>query len=118
MPDNSLQKNSTAYRLPALDIDFLLGDSMRGVRLQLEYAKAEERLRAWIVRSTIVVFGSARVLPGGSGDAGVSTATLPPVHCRVRAISRHGGMRKRGALGRSCRKVVEHSFRTTVFATM
>src|SRR5215469_15430958 len=78
MPDNSSQKNSTAYRLPALDLDFLLGDSMRGVRLQLEYAKAEERLRAWTVRSTIVVFGSARVLPGGSGDAGVSTATLPP----------------------------------------
>src|SRR5690349_19889596 len=78
MPDNSLQKSSTAYLLPALDLDFLLGDSMRGVRLQLEYAKAEERLRAWIVRSTIVVFGSARVLPGGSGDAGVSTATLPP----------------------------------------
>src|SRR5690348_15659600 len=78
MPDNSLQKSSTAYLLPALDLDFLLGDSMRGVRLQLEYAKAEERLRAWIVRSTVVVFGSARVLPGGSGDAGVSTATLPP----------------------------------------
>jgi len=37
MADNSLQKNSTAYRLPALDVDFLLGDSMRGVRLQLEY---------------------------------------------------------------------------------
>src|SRR6201981_518019 len=64
MPDNSLQKNSTAFRLPALDPDFLLGDSMRGVRLQLEYAKAEERLRAWTVRSTVVVFGSARVRPG------------------------------------------------------
>src|ERR1700689_2225649 len=63
MSDNSLQKHSTAYRLPACDPDFLLGDSMRGVRLQLEYAKAEERLRAWTVRSTIVVFGSARVLP-------------------------------------------------------
>ena len=45
MADNSLQRNSTAYRLPALDANFLLGDSMRGVRLQLEYAKAEERLR-------------------------------------------------------------------------
>ena len=64
MPDNSLQKNSTAFRLPALDPDFLLGNSMRGVRLQLEYAKAEERLRAWIVRSTVVVFGSARARPG------------------------------------------------------
>ena len=64
MDENADQKNSPAYRLAALDPDFLLGDSMRGVRLQLEYEKAEERLRAWVVRSTIVVFGSARVLPG------------------------------------------------------
>src|SRR5262249_61755169 len=64
MADNSLQKASIAFRLPALDPDFLLGDSMRGVRLQLEYAKAEERLRAWTVRSTVVVFGSARARPG------------------------------------------------------
>jgi uncharacterized protein (TIGR00730 family) len=62
--DNSLQRNSPAFRLAALDPDFLLGDSMRGVRLQIEYAKAEERLRAWTVRSTVVVFGSARVRPG------------------------------------------------------
>jgi uncharacterized protein (TIGR00730 family) len=62
MIDNSAQKSSASYRLPALDEDFLLGDSMRGVRLQLEYEKAEERLRAWVVRSTIVVFGSARAL--------------------------------------------------------
>ena len=41
MSDNSLQKNSTGFRLPVLDPDFLLGGSMRGVRLQLEYAKAE-----------------------------------------------------------------------------
>jgi uncharacterized protein (TIGR00730 family) len=72
MDDNSRQKNSPAYRLAALDPDFLLGDSMRGVRLQIEYEKAEERLRAWGVRSTIVVFGSARALPPeaspGPGD--------------------------------------------------
>jgi uncharacterized protein (TIGR00730 family) len=60
MADSSAQKSSPAYRLAALDPDFLLGDSMRGVRLQLEYAKAEELLRAWTVRSTVVVFGSAR----------------------------------------------------------
>jgi hypothetical protein len=84
MADNSLQKNSTAYRLPALDADFLLGDSMRGVRLQLEYEKAEERLRAWTVRSTVVVFGSARVLPEGSNPR-VSAATLP-----VQAVPRPG----------------------------
>jgi uncharacterized protein (TIGR00730 family) len=77
-PDNSAQKASTAYRLAALDPDFLLGDSTRGVRFMLEYQKAEERLRAWGIRTTIVVFGSARVLHGGSGDPGKATAPLPP----------------------------------------
>jgi uncharacterized protein (TIGR00730 family) len=60
MDDNTAQKNAQAFRLAALDPDFLLGDSMRGVRLQIEYEKAEQALRAWSVRSTIVVFGSAR----------------------------------------------------------
>jgi uncharacterized protein (TIGR00730 family) len=76
--DNTAQKNSDAFRLPVLDRDFLLGDSMRGVRLQLEYEKVEERLRAWVVRSTIVVFGSARVLPRGRQDQAEYIATLPP----------------------------------------
>lgn len=58
------KKLSSSYRLPALDPDFLLGDSMRGVRFMLEYAKAEEQLRAFGIRSTIVVFGSARAKPG------------------------------------------------------
>jgi uncharacterized protein (TIGR00730 family) len=62
MLDNKAQKDALAFRLPALDHDFLLGDSMRGLRFFLEYAKAEELLRAWGVRSTVVVFGSARVM--------------------------------------------------------
>lgn len=68
--DNGPQKTSPAYRLPVLDPDFLLGDSMRGIRLQLEYEKAEEILRSWTVRSTIVVFGSARVRPQGDASEG------------------------------------------------
>jgi hypothetical protein len=69
MPENDLQKRSAAYRLPASDVDFLLGDSMQGVRFLLEFAKAEERLRLWGIRSTIVVLGSARIRerPGGDG---------------------------------------------------
>jgi uncharacterized protein (TIGR00730 family) len=78
MNDNTAQKNSPAYRLAALDPDFLLSDGMRGVRLYLEYEKAEARLRDWGVRSTVVVFGSARVLPGGAPDENASTAPLPP----------------------------------------
>lgn len=67
MPDadlpasNQAQRDAASYRLAELDRDFLLGDSMRGVRLQLEYAKVEERLQAFGVRSTIVVFGGGRI---------------------------------------------------------
>jgi uncharacterized protein (TIGR00730 family) len=60
-PSNKAQMAAAAYRLPALDQDFLLGDSTRGMRFQLEYQKAEEHLRDWGVASTVVVFGSARV---------------------------------------------------------
>ncbi|MDY6924220.1 MAG: LOG family protein [Pseudomonadota bacterium] len=59
---------SPSYRLAALDEEFLLGDSMRGVRFLMEYAKAEEALRAWGVRSTLVVFGSARIGEDGAGE--------------------------------------------------
>ena len=62
--DKKPAANTPAYLPAALDQEFLLGDSMRGVRFLLEYAKAEEHLRAWGVRSTIVVFGSARVRRG------------------------------------------------------
>ena len=55
-----------SYRLAALDQDFILGDSMRGARFMMEYQKAEEHLRRMRVRSTIVVFGSARLLEDGN----------------------------------------------------
>jgi hypothetical protein len=54
-----------SYELALFDRDFLLSPSMRGVRLQVECMKADEALRAWGVRSTIVVFGSARAASGG-----------------------------------------------------
>ena len=66
-PCEPSDSHGASYRLAALDQDFLLGDSMRGVRFLLEYAKIEEALRAWGIRSTIVVFGSARVQEDGVG---------------------------------------------------
>src|SRR5215211_6218775 len=66
-PRNAAQLSSRSYRLAALDQEFLLGDSTRGVRFLLEYAKAEEALRAWGVRSTIVVFGGSHVRENGPG---------------------------------------------------
>lgn len=67
-PANAAQLASSAFRLAALDQDFLLSDARRGLRFQLEYEKAEEALRAWGVRSTIVVFGSARIGENGKGE--------------------------------------------------
>jgi uncharacterized protein (TIGR00730 family) len=69
-PDNAAQVASPSYRLAALDSDYILSDSMRGARFMMEYDKAEQALRAWGVRSTIVVFGSARIGENGDGEHG------------------------------------------------
>jgi len=69
-PPNAAQVASSAYRLAALDQDFLLGDSTRGLRFQLEYQKAQEALRRFGVVSTLVVFGSARIREDGPGRQG------------------------------------------------
>jgi uncharacterized protein (TIGR00730 family) len=61
MPESSPQSKSASYRLPVEDLDFLHRDELRGIRLQLEYDKPEILLREWGVRSTIIVFGSARI---------------------------------------------------------
>src|ERR1700761_8437052 len=57
----SPQMKSASYRLPVEDTEFMHRDEVRGVRLQLEYEKPEILLREWGVRSTIIVFGSARI---------------------------------------------------------
>lgn len=64
---NAAQMISPAYRLAALDQDFLLSSPMRGVRFMLEFSKVDEALAAWGVRSTLVVFGSARISESGPG---------------------------------------------------
>ncbi len=67
-PDNSKQLAAPSFRLAAIDQDFILSDSVRGVRFLLEYQKAEEILRSHGVKSTIVVFGSARIAEDGPGE--------------------------------------------------
>ncbi len=60
-PNDSPQLRSPSYALPAQDTAFLLREEMRAMRFALEYAKADLLLADWGVRSTIIVFGSARV---------------------------------------------------------
>ncbi len=54
---------SSAYELSFMDQDFLLRRDLRPLRLQLELLKAELIQQEHNIRSTIVVFGSARALP-------------------------------------------------------
>ena len=52
---------SPAYVQADSDVAFLAEDDTRGVRLQLDYMKAEQYLRAHGVAHTIVAFGSTRI---------------------------------------------------------
>jgi uncharacterized protein (TIGR00730 family) len=53
----------SAYRLAYTDTDFLLREELRPVRMQLELLKPEMVQQRMGIESTIVIFGSARVLP-------------------------------------------------------
>ncbi len=68
------QTESAAYRLAFLDNDFILQDELRPVRLQLELLKPELLLRESRIESTVVVFGSARLLDAETAQARVDEA--------------------------------------------
>ncbi len=52
---------SPSYRRADVDLEFLARDTMRGVRLQIDYFKPEILLEEYRIRHTIVVFGSTRI---------------------------------------------------------
>lgn len=55
--------SSPSYRLAEYDFDFLKRDDIRHVRMTLELLKTETLLRDNNVKATVVVFGSARIVP-------------------------------------------------------
>jgi len=63
-PDRDAQR---AARTSAHCGEFTGDDVARGARLQADFVKTEEVLRDWCIRSTVVVFGSARVRENGPG---------------------------------------------------
>ena len=69
VPDTP-QTRSPAYRLAFADPDFLTSRDLRGIRLQLELMKPEAILTERGIRSTVVLFGGARIPePGGEAWA-------------------------------------------------
>jgi uncharacterized protein (TIGR00730 family) len=77
MSEHGAQASSPSYLLPVDDREFLLRDELRGVRFALEYEKAELLLRDWGVRSTIIVFGSARTPSPETAASGPSKGAAP-----------------------------------------
>jgi uncharacterized protein (TIGR00730 family) len=74
MNDNERQRLSRSYLLPVEDSEFLLRYELRGVRFNLEYSKAELLLCEWGIRSTVIVFGSARTPSQEQAEAMLAAA--------------------------------------------
>jgi len=54
--------NDPTYEVAEEDKNFIYSDEARGVRLQLDYLKAEVKMNKQGIDNTIVVFGSARIV--------------------------------------------------------
>ena len=67
-------QSSSAYRRADLDPEFLSRDELRAVRLQLEWFKPELIQQDEGIRSTIVVFGSARLVEPSQARAHLDKA--------------------------------------------
>ena len=92
MADNKFQKQSRSYLLAVDDSQFLLREEMRGTRFQLEYAKADLLLRDWGVRSTIIVFGSARTPTPEQAEAAEKAATTDAERAHAAALKHRAAM--------------------------
>ncbi len=66
--------DSPSYRVAYKDIDFLNRDALRPVRLQLELLKPQLELEAHSIASTIVVFGSTRIVEREAAEAALADA--------------------------------------------
>ena len=98
---DSPQCRSASYRLAFQDPDFLLQDDLRPVRLQLELLKPELILQAQHIESTVVVFGSARIVDPETAEARL-----------VAAQAEHGNNKPDPILARKvevARRVLENS---------
>jgi uncharacterized protein (TIGR00730 family) len=90
--DNQAQKQSRSYKLPVEDTEFLLREEMRGMRFTLEYSKADLLLRDWGVRSTIIVFGSARTPSPEQAEAAASAAKTDDERAHAMHLARRAAV--------------------------
>ena len=82
----------SAYRLAFTDTDFLLHEDLRPVRMQLELLKPELIQTELGIESTIVIFGSARILPPEEAAARLDAARQAGDPATVRRAETQVGM--------------------------
>jgi uncharacterized protein (TIGR00730 family) len=80
---DSSQCRSSSYTLAYQDVDFLLRDELRAVRLQVELLKPELILQEQHIESAIVIFGSSRI-----PDPETAEAQLVAVQSKYRKNSK------------------------------
>jgi len=73
-PADTAQQESRTYRLAYQDLDFLERHALRPQRLALEFMKADMIMRERGIKSTIVVFGGARIPAPGQEPRAAATA--------------------------------------------
>ena len=87
LPDTP-QTRTPSYRLAFADPDFLTREELRPVRLQLELLKPQMILDEKGIKSTIVLFGGARILPPDRVDgAKPGLAALAPFYEEARRFA-------------------------------
>ena len=85
------------YRITKDDLNFYYSDAARGLRLQVDYLKAEEKMKEEGIEYTIVVFGSARTdethkyyIEARKFGALVGASGQGPKDCRVTLMTGGG----------------------------
>jgi uncharacterized protein (TIGR00730 family) len=92
---------SASYRRADEDLDFLQQPETRGIRLQLEYFKAETLLREHRIAHTIVVFGGTRIRPRQAAERALDEA--------ARSLGADPGNAELKQHHRICQKLLETS---------
>ena len=73
-PTSRYEGADSSYHLAFTDTPFLLREELRPVRMQLELLKPEMVLTEEGVAATVVIFGSARLVPRVMAEARVASA--------------------------------------------
>jgi uncharacterized protein (TIGR00730 family) len=100
LPDTP-QTRSPSYRLAFADLDFLMREELRPVRLQLELLKPQMMLDEQAIRSTVVLMGGSRI-PSPENVTAARTeglAKLAPYYEEARKLAHAVTRRSLEAMG-------------------